>query len=299
MRHKSVLLEEVLRGLNLKRGMIVVDGTLGSAGHSVEILKLIGAEGRLIGLDQDPAALERSRERLKEFEKQVSLHHANFEQLDEVLDLLNIKEVDAVILDIGFSSDQLEDASRGFSFERRGPLDMRMNPDLEVTAQDLINKLSERELSDIFWIYGEERFSRRFAKAIVERRASKPLETTSDLVETLERALPFRRPKYGPGGRINPATRVFQALRVAVNSELQVLKNGLTRIWPRIRKGGRFAVISFHSLEDRIVKHQFQAWVKSGEGNQITKKPITATEQEIENNPRSRSAKLRVVEKAS
>ncbi len=290
MRHKSVLVAEVLRFLDLKRGMVAVDGTLGSGGHSLELLKQIGPEGRLIGLDQDPAAIERARERLKEYGKQVSFHHENFENLDQVLDQLHLSEVNAVLLDIGFSSDQLEDASRGFSFERQGPLDMRMNPEYEVSARDLVNKLSERELADVFWKYGEERHSRKYARLIVEKRKQHPFQTTHDLARLIESALPFKL-------KIHPATRVFQALRITVNRELQVLETALPKAWKKIAPHGKLAVISFHSLEDRIVKHQIQAWVKAGEGKALTKKPVTASEEEIKENPRSRSAKLRVVEK--
>jgi 16S rRNA (cytosine1402-N4)-methyltransferase len=301
LRHKPVLVSEVLLGLNLKPGAVVVDGTLGSGGHSLAILNAIGPKGRLIGLDQDPAALERSRERLEEHQSQISLHHENYVNLDRVLGSLNISKVDAVLLDIGFSSDQMEDASRGFSLERSGPLDMRMNPELEITARDLVQKLSERELADIFWHYGEERMSRRFAKAICERRTLHPLETTQDLYQTLETALPFKIKKTehsrGYKSKIHPFTKVFQALRIAVNQELEVLRQGLPRIWNILSPGGRFAVISFHSLEDRIVKHQFRAWVDGGEATAVTKKPIIAAEEEMAENPRSRSAKLRVVEK--
>ena len=285
----------------LKRGMTVVDGTLGSGGHSREMLRAVEPEGRLIGLDQDPASLERCRGFLEPFKNQLSLHHENFENLDQVLDSLHLSGVDAVLLDIGFSSDQLEDGIRGFSFERQGPLDMRMNPELEVTARDLVNHCSEEQLADLFFNYGHERFSRRFARAICDTRIAKPIETTQDLVGVLEGALPFKIQKSehsrGTKMRIHPATRVFQALRITVNRELEVLREGLPRIWKRINPGGRFAVIAFHSLEDRIVKRQFQAWVKSGEAVAVTKKPIQASQEELQQNPRARSAKLRCVEK--
>lgn len=277
----------------------MVDGTLGSGGHSLEMLKQIGPQGRLIGLDQDSAALERSRERLESYSSQVSLHLENFEHIDRVLDSLNVSRVDAVILDVGFSSDQIEDASRGFSFEREGPLDMRMNPDFEITAADLINRMNEKDLADLFWNYGEERRSRRIAKTMVERRTQKPITTTAELVETIESALGIKRrigrPAYRP--RIHPATKVFQALRIAVNRELEVLKESLPKFWKYLAPQRRMAVISFHSLEDRIVKRQFRAWSDAGEAVLVTKKPVTAHEQEIQDNPRSRSAKLRIVEK--
>ncbi len=302
MRHKPVLLQEVLGCLNLKPGMTVADGTLGSGGHSLEILKQIGPAGRLIALDQDPASLERCKRHLAEYESQISFHHENFENLDQVLDGLNVSLVDAVLLDIGFSSDQLEDGARGFSFERPGPLDMRMNPDLEVSAQDLVNHCTEEQLADLFWNYGHERLSRRFAKSICQRRAAKPLETTEDLVSAVEDALPFKIRKTehsrGTKSKIHPATRVFQALRITVNRELEVLREGLPRIWKRVKPGGRLAVIAFHSMEDRIVKHQFQDWVKTREAVRVTKKPIQGSREEIQSNPRARSAKLRCVEKS-
>lgn len=308
MRHKPVLLREVLGCLDLKPGMTAVDGTLGSGGHSSEMLKAIGPTGRLIALDQDPASLERCRKRFEAEGSlgQVTFCHENFENLDHELERLNVSQVDAVLLDIGFSSDQLEDGTRGFSFERPGPLDMRMNPNMEVPAKDLINHCSEQQLADLFWNYGHERFSRKFAKVICEYRARKPLETTQELVSALESALPYkiRKPDPSAPGRgrgtkskIHPATRVFQALRIAVNRELDVLREGLPRIWNCVKPGGRLAVISFHSSEDRIVKHQFQAWIKGGEGVGITKKPIEASREEEISNPRARSAKLRCVEK--
>lgn len=303
MRHKPVLVQEVLRCLDLKRGAVAVDGTLGSGGHSLEILNAIGPQGRLIGLDQDPAALERCWERLKDYAKQISLHHENFVNLDRVLGSLNVSKVDAVLLDVGFSSDQMEDASRGFSLERSGPLDMRMNPDYEVTASDLVNKLSERELADIFWHYGEERMSRKFARVITENRFPHPIQTTDEFNAVLEKALPFkiRKTEHSRGykSKIHPFTRVFQALRIAVNQELRVLEEGLPKIFNLLNPGGRLAVISFHSLEDRIVKHQFQAWARSGEGKAVTKKPVMGTETEIAENSRARSAKLRAIERAS
>lgn len=284
--------------------MTVVDGTLGSGGHSIEILKQIGPLGRLIAVDQDPASLERCKKFFEEYRDQVSFQHDNFENIDQVLDRLNIIEVDAVLLDIGFSSDQLEDGSRGFSFDRPGPLDMRMNPNAEVPARDLVNHCSEQQLADLFWTYGHERFSRQFAKAICRWRAEKPLETTEDLVAAIESALPYKIRKAGDGqsrgtkSKIHPATRVFQALRITVNRELEVLKEGLPRIWKRIIKGGRLAVISFHSSEDRIVKQQFQEWGRSKEAVLITKKPLQGTREEVRSNPRARSAKLRCAEKS-
>lgn len=274
-----------------------MDGTLGSGGHAAALLEKIGESGRLIGLDQDPASLERCRERF-EGDSRVSLHHKNFAALDEVLDSLNVSKVDAVILDVGFSSDQLEDGGRGFSFERPGPLDMRMNPDSTVNAADLVNGLSEKELETMFFNLGNERWGRRFAKAICERRYSRPIETTEDLVQTLEDALPFKSSKSKPiYTKRHFATRVFQALRIAVNRELEVLESALPVAWNRLRSGGRLGVITFHSLEDRIVKNRFRQWKQSKEGVLVTRKALSATREETLENPRSRSAKLRVVRK--
>ena len=297
MPHKPVLVKEVLEGLDLKPGMVVVDGTLGNAGHALEILELIGTNGRLIGLDQDPEAIKRCEEKLKN-SKNVSLHQENFDSIEKVLDILNVLNVNAVLLDIGFSSNQLEDTERGFSFDRPGPLDMRMNPGNTVKAADLVNDLSEEELEKMFQEYGNERWARKFAQAICRERNIRPIETTNHLIETIQQAMWGGKRKDRPGwARRHPATRVFQALRIVVNDELGALKRGLLHGWKRLKPGGRFAVISFHSLEDRIVKHQFQAWQQAGEAKRITKKPITATREEEIANPRSRSAKLRVVEK--
>lgn len=276
-----------------------MDGTLGSGGHAAAMLEKIGERGRLIGLDQDPASLERCGERFKG-DPRVSMHYKNFAALDEVLDSLNISKVDAVILDVGFSSDQLEDGGRGFSFERPGPLDMRMNPENTVSAADLVNGLSEKELETMFFNLGNERWGRRFAKAICERRFSQPIETTEDLVQTLEEALPFKGSKSKPVyTKRHFATRVFQALRIAVNRELEVLESSLPIAWNRLNPGGRLGVITFHSLEDRIVKNQFRRWKQSKEGVLVTRKALSATREETLENPRSRSAKLRVIRKAA
>ncbi len=297
MPHKPVLLQETLECLNLRPGSIAVDGTLGSGGHATEILKRIGETGRLLGLDQDPASIQSAREIFEGYSN-VSLHAENFSDFEKVLDALNISSVDAVLLDVGFSSDQIEDADRGFSFERPGPLDMRMNPKINFTAADLVNTLSEKELKDLFWRYGNERWSGRIAASLCRQRSTRRIETTQDLAGIIEKALPYRG-RYASSGkkRPHPATRVFQALRIAVNDELNVLQESLPRIWKRIAKGGRFAVLSFHSLEDRIVKGQFRSWRQNKEGLPTTKKPITPSLEERQNNPRSRSAKLRAIEK--
>jgi 16S rRNA (cytosine1402-N4)-methyltransferase len=293
--HKPVLLTETIANLNLQEGSVVVDGTLGSGGHSEAILKVIGSKGRLIALDQDPEALKRCQ---KKFDSNlnVSLYHSNFSEIPVVLDKLKIAYVNAVILDIGFSSDQLEDGSRGFSFEREGPLDMRMDTTQGLTASDLIRDLSQNELENLFFKYGEERFAKKYAKAIVDQRRSEKIVTTSQLVSVIKQVAP-RSSGFKGGKKFNPATLVFQALRIEVNQELAVLEKAMTRTWPRIAKGGRFGIISFHSLEDRIVKNQFRKWYQDKEAERITKKPITAERKEILENRRARSAKLRIVEK--
>lgn len=300
MLHKSVLLTESLEYLGLKEGDIAVDGTLGSAGHSQAMLQAVGKSGRLIALDRDTEAISRCQAVFGE-DTRVTLHNANYADMTKVLDSLNIPLVNAVLLDIGFSSDQLEDPERGFSFEREGPLDMRLGKDSEVTAADLVNGLSEWELAKLFWELGEERNGRRYAQLIVQERQKCPIRTTLELVKVLEKSLPkgFTAEK---GNRPfwlkrHPATKVFQALRIAVNGELDALRRGLPAIWKRVKPGGRLVVISFHSLEDRIVKHQFLEFKAAGTGKILTKKPILAKTEEQDLNPRSRSAKLRAVEK--
>ena len=300
MSHKPVLLQEILHGLHLKPDMIVVDGTVGSGGHAAEILKVIGPKGKLIALDQDPQGIERSRQALKDF-PQASFYNENFRNLDKILDGLNISSVDAVILDVGLSSEQLEEGQRGFSFERNGPLDMRIDPESKVMARDLVNDLSQPELEKLLREFGEERWAKRFASAICRQREVRPIETTQGLVEVLQSALPIRfsspkvrRPFWM---KRHPATRVFQALRVAVNDELGALAEGLPKIWKRIKFGGCLAVITFHSLEDRIVKRQFRVWKQMKEAVLLTKKPVVPSAEEIFENPRARSAKLRIAEK--
>lgn len=290
--HEPVLLKEVLNLLDPKPGEVVLDGTLGSGGHAQAILKRLGPKGRLIGIDQDPSAIQRARENLKMF-PHVEFIQENFTRLDQILTLLNLKTIDAVLLDVGFSTEQLEDAVRGFSFLTEGPLDMRMDAAGRVTARDLVNDLSQDELEKLFQTYGEERWSRRIARRICEERKKRLLETTTDLVKVIEMAVP--RPfHFGPR---HLAMRVFQALRIRVNDELGMLKAALPKALEALRPGGRIGVISFHSLEDRIVKQQFREWEKEGKVGLLTKKPIQPSEEEIGRNPRSRSAKLRGVEK--
>lgn len=292
--HQPVMVTEVLEALAIKPNGIYVDGTIGSGGHAREIASRLQG-GLVIGLDCDPNALELARVRLQEFADRVKLVHANFAQLDRVLDELRIQSVDGILLDLGVSLTQLDTAERGLSFRLEGPLDMRLDPTQELTAADLVNSLDERELIKIFREYGEERWAARIAHNIVRERRTAPIETTSDLVSIIERSLPAAV-RYR--SRIHPATRVFQALRIAVNNELENLQRALTVGFERLAPGGRFAVISFHSLEDRIVKRFFRERLKMGQAEQIWG-PRRPSPQECAQNPRARSAKLRAASKSS
>ena len=293
--HKPVLLSEVLRLLALQPGMTVLDGTLGSGGHSEAILGAIGPAGRLVGLDRDSEALARARERLKGAPGKQYLIHSNFDQISQVLSSLNIQKVNAVLLDIGVSSEQLMDPRRGFSLIKDGPLDMRMDVSSGRPAADLVHEAEERELASIFREFGEERFARKIARAIVREREKKMIATTTELAKLIADVTPARF-RFG---RIHPATRVFQALRIAVNRELAALDEALPQAFDALTTGGRLAVISFHSLEDRRVKQFFVGKKQSGQGKILTKKPVQAGPEELADNPRARSAKLRVIESCS
>ncbi len=291
--HEPVLLEEVVSYLAVKPGDTVLDGTVGSGGHAEALLKLAGPSGRLIGLDRDEEALERSRRRLSRIGARFDLVQSNFLFLDEALESLNIRQVHAVLLDVGFSRDQVEDPARGFSFLREGPLDMRMDRQTGKSAAELIQESTERKLELIFRTYGEEWRSRQFARAIVKSREEKPIETTLELAEVIKKHSPPAM-RYG---RIHPATRVFQALRIAVNGELEALEGALPKAFSALASGGRLGVISFHSLEDRLVKRFFVGLKKENRGAIVTKKPVQPTSEEISRNKMARSAKLRVIEK--
>jgi len=303
LRHSPVLLEEVLEHLALKPGAVVMDGTLGSGGHSEAMLGKIGSSGKLIGFDQDPAAIVRCRALFGQ-DPRVTLVHENFRNVKKVFESLGVAGFDGVLLDIGISSEQLADEKRGFSFQTEGELDMRMNPEVGLTASELISQMSEEQLADLFYYYGEERHSRRFARVVVEaRREHCPIETVENFSKVLERALPahlkFEKGKRPSWARRNPFTKIFQAVRIGVNDELEALKEGMSGAFDCLVPGGRLGVISFHSLEDRIVKQQFRKWDDEEHGKLIFRKPIVAKRSEILNNPRSRSAKLRVIEKIS
>lgn len=294
MSHTTVLLHEAIDGMNLSDGEVFVDGTLGNAGHSEYALSL-GKEIQVIGIDQDEDSLRRAKERLQS-DSRVSFVHDNFRNLDSVLKNLNLPHVDKVLFDFGFSSDQMESSGRGFSFQRDEPLLMTFQKETkggDVTAYEIINSWSEIDLKTILSEYGEERFSGRIARVIVESRREKTIGTTKELVDVILKATP----KAYHRGRIHPATRVFQALRIAVNDELGAIQEVLPKTLSLLAPKGRIATISFHSLEDRIVKHMFRDWSKNEFGTVLTKKPIVPTDREIQENPRSRSAKLRIFEK--
>jgi 16S rRNA (cytosine1402-N4)-methyltransferase len=283
-----VLPAEVLRLLAPAPGQTVVDATLGAGGHVRLLAAAVAPAGRLIGLDRDAAMLALARPGLEAAGGvRVTLHQANFDRLRDVLDELGVPAVDAVLADLGVCSDQLDTPGRGFSFQQEGPLDMRLDPGSGEPAAGLVRRLNERDLADLFWRYGEERFSRRIARRIVEARRREPLATTHQLAELVRRCVP--RPR-GRRPAIDPATRVFQALRIAVNDELGALERLLAALPDCLKPGGRAAVISFHSLEDRRVKQAFrdrERW------EVLTPKPVQATEEEVRGNPRARSAKLR------
>ncbi len=295
MIHKTVLLHESIDGLNIHSGDIYLDGTLGSAGHAEEALKKANNDLIIIGLDRDTEALNRSKNRLGE-SKNIFLIESSYVDLDKVLSGIGIEKINRFILDLGLSSDQFETSGRGFTFKNDEPLLMTFKKDLnedDLTAKFIVNNWGEETLADIIYGYGEEKYSRRIAKAIVNYREKKSIETTGELVEIISQSVPafYRR------GRLHPATRTFQALRITVNDELNSLKIGLAKAFERLEKGGRMAIISFHSLEDRIVKNFNKEKADSEEAKIITKRPIVPTKEEIINNSRSRSAKLRILEK--
>ena len=287
--HIAVMINEVLGFLDPKPGQIIVDCTIGAAGHSKNILEKIAPGGRLIGLDADKDILEIAKKRLEIFKDNVVLKQANFRELDTVLSDLGIDKVDGVLFDLGVSSYQLESPDRGFSFNSDGPLDMRMGQAYTKTAADLINFLTKEELADIIFKFGQERYSRRIAEAIVRERKSRPIKTTAELKSIVLRAIPKAREWQ----KIHPATRTFQALRIATNDELAALEEGLGKAIGFLKPGGRICVISFHSLEDRIVKNIFKESDKEGILKILTKKPICPSQKEIITNVRARSAKLR------
>ncbi len=305
-KHKPVLLEETINGLNIKQNGIYVDGTLGGAGHSKEILKQLSSKGLLVGIDRDEEALKAAKENLKEFQN-VKYIHGNHDEITEILESLEIKEVDGILLDLGVSSYQLDERNRGFSYLGNNELDMRMDKTQPLTAKKVVNTYSEEELANIIYEYGEERFSRQIARKICEYRKNKEIETTEELVNIIEKSMPAFAKKDG-----HPAKRTFQAIRIEVNDEIKPLYNTVRNCIKLLKPGGRLCIITFHSLEDRAVKNAYiDAQGKCtcpkdlpycvcgaiSEGKIINKKPIIATEKEQEENSRSKSAKLRIFEK--
>lgn len=306
--HYSVLNRETIEGLNIKEDGIYVDCTLGGAGHSKKILERLSDKGKLIAFDQDLVAIENAKKELEQYKDKVILIHNNFSQLENELNRLSINEVDGIVFDLGVSSPQLDEAERGFSYQHDAPLDMRMDQTNSLKAYDVVNEWPYEDLVRIFFHYGEEKFSKQVARLIEKRRNEKPIETTYELVEIIKDAIPaFARRKGG-----HPAKRIFQAIRIAVNDELNVFEDALHQAARVLSIGGRIAVITFHSLEDRICKQSMKRWSTSPNIPKeipilpenltppfklITKKPITPSEEELEQNRRSRSAKLRIAEK--
>ncbi len=306
-KHVSVLLNECLENLAIKEEGIYVDCTLGGAGHSLHILERLSKKGMLIGIDQDTDALKAAKERLKGYDN-VRYVHNNFYNIDSILEELEVEKVDGILMDLGVSSYQLDEGERGFSYMKDAPLDMRMNRDNDFSAYDVVNKYSVDELFRIIKEYGEEKFAKRIANFIVERRKTKNIETTLELVEIIKDAIPAKARREGP----HPAKRTFQAIRIEVNGELRILNKAIEDGVKRLNKGGRMAIITFHSLEDRIVKLKFRELAnpctcpkdfpvcvcgKKAMVKLVSRKAIDPTSEEIEENPRSRSAKLRVIER--
>lgn len=288
--HRSVLLDECIEFLSPRTGKIYMDGTMGLGGHSEGILQASAPEGRVIAFDWDGAAIEKSRERLKVFGERLTVVRRNFSEIKEGLAECGIDRVDGILIDIGLSSLQLDIGGRGFSFQQDEPLDMRMDIRREITAASILANCKEQELADIFYYYGEEKQARRIASFVVEERKKQPIETSKQLVDLVFKAVPRRfHPK-----RKHVATLVFQALRIAVNTELENLSKILDEAADHLTPGSRFCVISFHSLEDRMVKRKFR---ENDKFKVITKKPVMASQEEVKLNPRSRSARLRVAEK--
>lgn len=305
-KHEPVMLKECIESLNIVPDGIYVDGTLGGAGHSSEIVKLLSSKGKLIGIDRDQDALKAASERLKDYTN-VTYVHGNHDEIDQILHELKISEVDGILLDLGVSSYQLDERARGFSYMGDSPLDMRMDTSTGITAKDVVNTYSEEKLANILWEYGEERFSKQIARNICKKREQKPIETTKELVEIIEESIPKSKQKEG-----HPAKRTFQAIRIEVNDEIKPLYQTIIQSIHCLKQHGRLVVITFHSLEDRAVKNAmldmqgkctcpsdlpycicgYESW-----GKVINKKPIVATKEEQERNTRSKSAKVRIFER--
>jgi len=306
--HVPVLLDEIIEILNPQPGEVFVDCTMGGGGHSKAIVSRILPGGKLIGIDQDINAVEAAKKNLKDFHDHIIFVHSNYERLNDIIIEYSPQGIDGILFDLGVSSHQLDEKERGFSYMQDAPLDMRMDKNAHFSAWDLINNFSEEEIAKIIWDYGEEKWAKRIARFIVKARENHSIDTTGELVEIIKAAIPAGARKDGP----HPAKRTFQAIRIAVNRELEVLENTLDTALNWLKKGGRMGVISFHSLEDRIVKEKFKYWAqdcicppelpvcqcnKRSMIKILTRKPVTAGKRELENNPRSRSAKFRAAEK--
>lgn len=307
--HKSVLLDETIDSLNIKPDGIYVDGTLGGGGHSLEICKRLSPKGRLIGIDQDKDAIAAATKRLSDYKDRVSIVHSNYQEIDSVLKGLSVSGVDGIVLDLGVSSYQLDNVERGFTYREDTPLDMRMNQEDVMTARDIVNDYTEQELFHVIRDYGEDSFAKNIAKHIVKARQQAPIETTGQLCEIIKAAIPAKV-RQGQG---HPAKKTFQAIRIELNHELDVLENSLDTMISYLNPGGRLSIITFHSLEDRIVKTIFKRNMnpctcppefpicvcgKKPTGKVITRKPIIPSEEELKDNKRAKSSKLRVFEKA-
>lgn len=306
-KHKSVLLNETIDGLNIKPDGIYVDGTLGGGGHAYEVCRRLGAKGSIVGIDQDAAAIEAASARLKDFGEKVTIVRSNYCDMKSKLHELGIDKVDGIVLDLGVSSYQLDTAERGFSYREDAPLDMRMDTRQKMTARDIVNDYTEADLYRVIRDYGEDKFAKNIAKHIVQARAVKPVETTAELSEIIRASIPMKFQKKSG----HPAKRTFQAIRIELNRELDVLRDSLDDMIDLLNPGGRLCIITFHSLEDRIVKSAFRknenpctcppdfpvcVCGKKSKGSIITKKPILPSEEELEYNSRSKSAKLRIFE---
>ena len=306
--HKSVLLSETIDGLDIKPDGIYVDGTLGGGGHAHEILTRLGAKGSIIGIDQDAAAIEAAGVRLKDFGEKVTIVRSNYCDMKSLLHNIGIDRVDGIVLDLGVSSYQLDTAERGFSYREDAPLDMRMDTRQKMTARDIVNEYSEMDLYRVIRDYGEEKFAKNIAKHIVDARGNSPIETTGQLTEIIRRSIPMKYQKKSG----HPSKRTFQAIRIELNRELTVLRDSLDDMIDILNPGGRLCIITFHSLEDRIVKQAFRknenpctcpkdfpvcVCGKKSKGRIVTKKPILPSAKEIEENSRSKSAKLRIFER--
>ena len=306
-KHKSVLLNETIDGLNIKPDGIYVDGTLGGGGHAYEVCRRLGEKGSIVGIDQDAAAIEAASARLKDFGEKVTIVRSNYCDMKSKLHELGIDKVDGIVLDLGVSSYQLDTAERGFSYREDAPLDMRMDTRQKMTARDIVNDYTEADLYRVIRDYGEDKFAKNIAKHIVQARAMKPVETTAELSEIIRASIPMKFQKKSG----HPAKRTFQAIRIELNRELDVLRDSLDDMIDLLNPGGRLCIITFHSLEDRIVKSAFRknenpctcppdfpvcVCGKKSKGSIITKKPILPSEEELEYNSRSKSAKLRIFE---